>query len=171
MTELNPLVLAGAIIGTVSVLLILAYAMVKDKKTSMGFERNISDGEIVRRLAHYARPYLGSFVVAGLLMLFSIVYDIVSPLIVGAVEEMLVQDFSLNAPLWHGGRLCGHPGFLDGQLLFSGGDPPEGGPADYLGSAGRSVHPHRIPGPSAAQRDPGGQACDPWSPMTPTPSR
>ena len=40
MTELNPLVLAGAIIGTVSVLLILAYAMVKDKKTSMGFERN-----------------------------------------------------------------------------------------------------------------------------------
>ena len=49
MIELNPLVLAGGIIGTVSVLLILAYALVKDKKTAMGFERNISDGEIVRR--------------------------------------------------------------------------------------------------------------------------
>ena len=97
MIQLNPLWLAGGLIGGVSALLILAYALVKDKKTSMGFERNISDGEIVRRLAHYARPYLGSFVVAGLLMLFSIVYDIVSPLIVGYVEEMLVGDFALRS--------------------------------------------------------------------------
>ena len=83
MTELNPLLLAGGLIGTVSALLIFAYAAVKDKKTSMGFERNIPDSEIVRRLAHYARPYLGSFAAAGVLMLFSIVYDIVSPLITG----------------------------------------------------------------------------------------
>ena len=112
MIELNPLVLAGGIIGTVSVLLILAYALVKDKKTAMGFERNISDGEIVRRLAHYARPYAGSFAVVGLLMLFSIVYDIVSPLIVGAVEEMLVRDFSLNA-------LFGMVAVYAGILVFS----------------------------------------------------
>ena len=56
MMQLNPLVLAGGLIGTVSALLIFAYATVKDKKTSMGFERNIPDSEIVRRLAHYARP-------------------------------------------------------------------------------------------------------------------
>ena len=112
MMQLNPLVLAGGLIGTVSALLIFAYATVKDKKTSMGFERNIPDSEIVRRLAHYARPYLGSFLAAGLLMLFSIVYDIVSPLIVGQVEEMLVGDFTLQA-------LFGMVAVYAGILVFS----------------------------------------------------
>ena len=71
MMQLNPLVLAGGLIGTVSALLIFAYATVKDKKTSMGFERNIPHREIVRRLAHYALPYPGSFLAAGLLLAFS----------------------------------------------------------------------------------------------------
>ena len=31
MTELNPLVLVGAVIGAVTALLVLAYALVKDK--------------------------------------------------------------------------------------------------------------------------------------------
>ena len=52
---INPLLLAGGLIGIVSALLIFAYATVKDKKASMGFERNIPDSEIVRRLAHYAK--------------------------------------------------------------------------------------------------------------------
>ena len=112
MIQVNPLLLAGGLIGTVSALLVFAYATVKDKKTSMGFERNIPDSEIVRRLAHYARPYLGSFAAAGLLMLFSIVYDIVSPLIVGYVEEMLVGDFALS-------ELFGMVAVYAGILLFS----------------------------------------------------
>ena len=156
MIQLNPLWLAGGLIGGVSALLILAYALVKDKKTSMGFERNISDGEIVRRLAHYARPYLGSFAAAGLLMLFSIVYDIVSPLIVGYVEEMLVGGLCPPQSVCHGGGIRRRAGVFDGQLLFPGGHPAKGGPADHLGPAGGSVHPHRIPLPPAAQRDPGG---------------
>ncbi len=63
----------------------------------MGFERNMDDGEILRRLAGYARPYLGKFILVGFLMLFSIAYDIVSPLIVGSIEELVVGDFALNA--------------------------------------------------------------------------
>ena len=109
---INPLLLAGGLIGIVSALLIFAYATVKDKKTSMGFERNIPDREIVRRLAHYAKPYWRSFALAGLLMLFSIVYDIVSPLIVGYVEEMLVGDFALRA-------LFGTVAVYAGILVFS----------------------------------------------------
>ena len=109
---INPLLLAGGLIGIVSALLIFAYATVKDKKASMGFERNIPDSEIVRRLAHYAKPYWRSFALAGLLMLFSIVYDIVSPLIVGYVEEMLVGDFTLNA-------LFGMVAVYAGILVFS----------------------------------------------------
>ena len=50
MMSLNPLLLVGGVIGTVSVLLLIAYACVKDKKTSMGFERSMADGEILRRL-------------------------------------------------------------------------------------------------------------------------
>lgn len=46
MTELNPLVLVGAVIGAVTALLVLAYALVKDKKESMGFERTMADSEI-----------------------------------------------------------------------------------------------------------------------------
>mgnify|MGYP000697504384 CR=1 FL=1 len=61
MMSLNPLLLVGGVIGTVSVLLLIAYACVKDKKTAMGFERSMADGEILRRLFGYAKPYLRLF--------------------------------------------------------------------------------------------------------------
>ena len=96
MMSLNPLLLVGGVIGTVSVLLLIAYACVKDKKTAMGFERSMADGEILRRLFGYAKPYLKQFVVVGFLVLFSISYDIASPLIVGYIEELVVGDFELK---------------------------------------------------------------------------
>ena len=97
MMSLNPLLLVGGVIGTVSVLLLIAYACIKDKKTSMGFERSMADGEILRRLFGYAKPYLRQFVVVGFLVLFSISYDIASPLIVGYIEELVVGDFELKS--------------------------------------------------------------------------
>ena len=97
MISLNPLLLVGGVIGTVSVLLLIAYACVKDKKTAMGFERSMADGEILRRLFGYAKPYLRQFVVVGFLVLFSISYDIASPLIVGYIEELVVGDFELKS--------------------------------------------------------------------------
>ena len=95
MTNVNPLLLVGAVIGVVTALLVLAYALVKDKKETMGFERTMNDGEILRRLAGYAKPYWAKFVVVLFLMLFSIAYDIISPLIVGALEELVAGDFAL----------------------------------------------------------------------------
>lgn len=97
MMSLNPLLLVGGVIGTVSVLLLIAYACVKDKKTAMGFERSMADSEILRRLFGYAKPYLRQFVVVGFLVLFSISYDIASPLIVGYIEELVVGDFELKS--------------------------------------------------------------------------
>ena len=96
MKTVNPLLLVGAVIGVVTALLLFAYASVKDKKESMGFERNMSDGEIVRRLVQYARPYGGKFALVGVLVLCSISYDIAAPLIVGGIEEMVVGEFALN---------------------------------------------------------------------------
>ena len=114
MMHLNPLVLVGAVIGVITALLVAAYAAVKDKKTAMGFERNMEDGEIMRRLARYARPYLSKFLIVGVLMLFSIAYDIISPLIVGRIEELVAGDFSLNA-------LAAGVAVYAGVLVFSMG--------------------------------------------------
>ena len=114
MKTVNPLLLVGAVIGVVTALLLFAYASVKDKKESMGFERNMSDGEIVRRLVQYARPYGGKFALVGVLVLCSISYDIAAPLIVGYIEEMVVGEFALNT-------LFAAVAVYAGVLLFSMG--------------------------------------------------
>ena len=95
MANVNPLLLVGAVIGVVTALLVLACALVKDKKETMNFERTMNDGEILRRLAGYAKPYWAKFVVVLFLMLFSIAYDIISPLIIGALEELVSGEFEL----------------------------------------------------------------------------
>lgn len=91
-----PLLLVGGIVGTVSLVLILAYVFVKDKKQSMGFDRNMKDGEITKRLLAYARPYAHRFAFVGLLMVCSIAYDIISPIIVGKMEEALTNGVGMG---------------------------------------------------------------------------
>ena len=93
MREAYPLLLVGGIIGLVSVALIIAYASIKDKKQAIGFDRHMKDGEIVRRLLRYAKPFAGSFVLVGFVMLFGIAYDIVSPLIVGQITDLIREPF------------------------------------------------------------------------------
>ncbi len=96
MHEYYPLLLVGAIVGVFSIVLSVAYALVKDKKQTMGFERRMEDGEIIRRLMAYAKPFWKQFVLVGCVMLFSVAYDIVSPLIVGWIEELIVGDFKMS---------------------------------------------------------------------------
>jgi len=96
MREYYPLLIVGAVLGMISIVFIVAYATMKNKKEAIGFDRNMKDGEITRRLLAYAKPYWKSFLSVGLLMLFSIAYDIVSPLIVGKIEEMVKADFELK---------------------------------------------------------------------------
>ena len=112
MLNINPLLLVGGVIGAVTALLIFAYASVKDKKTAMGFERTMADGEILRRLFAYAKPYWAKFLLVLFLMLFSIAYDIISPLIVGAIEELVAADFTLS-------RLFASVAVYAGVLVFS----------------------------------------------------
>ena len=96
MREYYPLLIVGAVLGVLSIVFIVAYATMKNKKEAIGFDRNMKDGEITRRLLAYAKPHWKSFLSVGLLMLFSIAYDIVSPLIVGKIEEMVKADFELK---------------------------------------------------------------------------
>ncbi|MBQ5743047.1 MAG: ABC transporter ATP-binding protein, partial [Clostridia bacterium] len=96
MREYYPLLLVGAIVGLLSIVFIIAYAMVKNKKEAVGFDRNMKDSEIVRRLLVYAKPHWRSFLFVIIVMLFSIAYDIISPLIVGYIEEIVKGDFELK---------------------------------------------------------------------------
>ena len=95
MNELYPLLILGAIIGAFSLIFIIAFALMKNKKEAIGFDRNIKDSEIVKRLFVYLKPHVKSFLLVGLIMLFSISYDIISPLLVGKIERLLTEQFRM----------------------------------------------------------------------------
>ena len=56
MHEYLPLLIVGGIIGLFTLGFLAAYALVRNKKEAMGFDRNMDDREIIRRLLAYARP-------------------------------------------------------------------------------------------------------------------
>lgn len=96
MYEWYPLVAVGVIVLVFAIILLMAYIFVKDMKQAMGFERQMSDREIMRRLVRYARPYLREFLLVGGVMLFSIAYDMISPLIIGWIEELAAGNFEMK---------------------------------------------------------------------------
>ncbi len=92
-----PLVIAFAIIGAFTVAFLLAWAALKKHKDETDDkDRKMADGEIIRRLLRYARPYWKSFIGVFFIMLFSIVYDILSPLIVGEIQDLIKNEFVLK---------------------------------------------------------------------------
>ena len=95
MHEYLPLLIVGSIIGVFTVLFVAAYALVKNKKEAMGFERHMKDSEIIRRLLRYAKPYWKQFVLTLAVMLLSVVYDVFSPLLVGKLVGLVQTDFEL----------------------------------------------------------------------------
>ncbi len=99
MPNYYPLLVIGGILGLFATIFLVAFITMKDKKQAIGFDRNMKDGEIVKRLLRYARPYLGNFIFVGFLMLISIAYDIVAPLIVGQIEKLLETEFEMRAIL------------------------------------------------------------------------
>jgi len=96
MREYLPILIVGAIIGVFTLIFVVLYAMEKNKKETMGFERHMPDSEIIRRLMAYAKPYWKQFVLVLIVMVFSIVYDLVSPLLVGHIEETVKGQFELS---------------------------------------------------------------------------
>ena len=88
---MNPLYIIGAVLGTLATSFIVAFALMKDKKESIGFDRNMKDIDILKRLLKYARPYWRQFLFVILLVAFTIASDIVLPLILGDVASTLGQ--------------------------------------------------------------------------------
>ena len=96
MYEYLPILIVGALIGVFTTLFVVLYALEKNKKESMGFDRHMEDREIVRRLLVYARPYWKEFALTLVIMVLSIVYDLVSPLLVGNIQALVKGDFALK---------------------------------------------------------------------------
>ena len=96
MHDYLPLLIVGAIIGVFTLIFTGVYALEKNKKESMGFDRHMDDSEIVKRLLVYARPYWKEFALTFVIMLFSIGYDVISPLLIGDIQALVKDDFELR---------------------------------------------------------------------------
>ena len=95
MTEFYPLVVIGAVIGVLSLVFITVYYYVRSREEKKDHDRKMSDRVIIRRLLGYARPYIKEFIVVFLVMLLSISYDLVSPVLVGEIEGLVKDHFEL----------------------------------------------------------------------------
>lgn len=96
MHEYYPLLVVGAIIGFFTLIFLCAFAFMKDKKNAIGFDRNMKDSEITKRLLVYAKPHIKSFVVIFLILVLSISYDVTAPLIIGRIEEIVKNRFEMS---------------------------------------------------------------------------
>lgn len=96
MHEFFPLIAVGAVLGVLSVIFICAYMTIRKQKEAIGFDRYMKDSEITRRLLAYARPYWKRFAFVLCLMLFSVSYDIVAPILMGHIVDIIAGDFAMS---------------------------------------------------------------------------
>ena len=99
MREYLPILFVGAVVGTFSLVFLIVWYLDRHRKTVPDFDRHIPDGEIIRRLMKYALPYKKEFLLVLVIMLASIAYDLASPLIIGAIEELIKDSFEPSALL------------------------------------------------------------------------
>ena len=95
--EYLPIIIVAAVIGAFTVAFVLAWvALKKHKDESDDRERKISDKELILRLLQYAKPHWKSFVGVLMIMVFSVVYDVISPLLMGHVQNLIKGEFELS---------------------------------------------------------------------------
>ena len=102
MIDFLPILIVGAIIGTLSLCFLIAYAVLRRKEKTAKSERTMSDRALIRRLLGYAKPYKKDFIIVFAVMLLSIAYDLLSPVLVGRVEELVkIPGFALSELFWN----------------------------------------------------------------------
>ena len=95
MAEYSPILILGAVMGFFSICAIVAYAIFKKHKPK-DLDRQMSDLELLRRLLYYAKDYWYMFPIALIVMLISVAHDVLSPLLVGRIQELLSGKFELS---------------------------------------------------------------------------
>jgi ATP-binding cassette subfamily B protein len=95
--EFLPIVIVVAIIGSFTTVFIIAWFALKKKKDETDdHERKLTDKELITRLLQYAKPYWKNFALCLVIMLFSVVYDVLSPWIMGQIQDLIKADFELK---------------------------------------------------------------------------
>ena len=94
MSEYLPIIIVAAIIGAFALAFLAAYAALR-KREKKSRERNMDDREIIRRLLSYARPYWKQFALVLVVMVISIAYDVLSPLLIGRIQGIIKGKFEL----------------------------------------------------------------------------
>ena len=95
MREYLPLLIVGGTIGVFSLLFMVAWAVLKKTKLT-GYNRHMSDGQIIHRLLSYAKPYWKQFLLAFVFMVLAILHSLISPLLVGHIQKMIAGRFQLS---------------------------------------------------------------------------
>ena len=94
--EFLPVVIVASLIGSLAAAFTMAwFALKRNKDETDDSERKISDKELIARLLQYAKPHWKSFVLCLVIMLFSVVYDVVSPLLISQVQDLIKGEFEL----------------------------------------------------------------------------
>ena len=95
--EFLPVIIVAALIGAFTITFLIAWAALKknhDKEDDR--DRKLSDGELIGRLLRYAAPHWKSFVAVFFIMIFSVVYDVLAPYLMGEVQRLIKGDFELR---------------------------------------------------------------------------
>ena len=97
MKDYLPLLIVCAVIGFFTLAFVAAYCVLRRHVKQPGKERHMSDGYLIRRLLSYAKPYRKEFILVFFIMLASIAYDVVSPMLLGKVQGLIkVPNFQLS---------------------------------------------------------------------------
>ena len=107
MDKFLPVFIVAGIIGVFALVFLLMYIKVKRDKTMKEFTRNMPDRVIIKRLLGYAKPYLGTFILVFVIMMLSIVYDLISPVLIGKIQDLIKYDFPLSKLYWMVGGYAG----------------------------------------------------------------
>ena len=96
MDKYLPVLIVGAIIGVFTLAFLIAYIRLKTDKNYKEYERHMSDSQLIKRLLGYGRPYIAQFILVFIIMIISIAYDILSPVLIGNIQDMIKVDFVLK---------------------------------------------------------------------------
>ena len=107
MDKYLPVLIVGAIIGVFTLAFLIAYIRLKTDKNYKEYERHMSDSQLIKRLLDYGRPYIAQFILVFIIMIISIAYDILSPVLIGNIQDMIKVDFVLKKLLLMVGAYAG----------------------------------------------------------------
>ncbi|MBO5049371.1 MAG: ABC transporter ATP-binding protein [Oscillospiraceae bacterium] len=96
MSDYFPVLMVAAIILLFTAAFVIAYARLKKATAKDEKDRTMSDREIIGRLLNFAKPYKKQFALVLIIMLISIGYDLLSPILVGNIQNLVKGSFTLN---------------------------------------------------------------------------